>query len=112
MDVNGFENYTINVPRTPNIETEEPEIKMIDERYKYNNNNINTPLKQFDRVSEWFTDEDTICTNASTNFLNVDEGNLYTKGNGCDVTYITVTDITFDIELTPLKHVLLASKIR
>ena len=42
--------------------------------------------------SNWFTSEETSCTNDSRTFLNTDEGNLYNEGNSCG--FIAIPAIT------------------
>ena len=45
--------------------------------------------------AEWFTTADTTLINSSRNFFNVDECNLYTKGNACGAIAIVVIESTY-----------------
>ena len=47
--------------------------------------NSTVTLQKGGRGYGWFTAEDTSCKNASINFLNVDNSNLYTEGNVCSI---------------------------
>ena len=95
-------------------ETDPPIIVHVDNGTGMNNNhfsllgdnNITEDLQKDDRLSEWFTAEETSCMNDSINLINVDNSTVYTKGNAYGIIYIPIIESTFENDYIHILHYL------